>query len=82
MAISALEIRYVLLEWTEGEDRGAHSILALDCVRNFSVKIFLKGLIKPRNWWNGEKAANPGRCTKPELLTWQVCYTLTLADVM
>ncbi len=48
----------------------------------FQLKIFLKGLIKPRSWLNGEKAANPGRCTEPELLTWQVCYTLTLADVM
>lgn len=81
MAISALEIRYVLLEWTEGEDRGAHSILALDCVRNFSVKDFLERTDKTEKW-NGEKAANPGRCTEPELLTWQVCYTLTLADVM
>lgn len=32
--------RYVLLEWTEGDDSGAHSILAMDCVRNFSVQDF------------------------------------------
>ncbi|XP_027035504.1 uncharacterized protein LOC113664097 isoform X2 [Tachysurus fulvidraco] len=42
MAIKALEIRYVLLEWTEGEDRGAHSTLPLDCVRNFSVTDFFE----------------------------------------
>ena len=48
----------------------------------FQLKIFLKGLKNLRSWWNGEKAANPGRFTEPESLTWQVCYTLTLADVM
>ena len=30
----------------KGGDRGAHSILALDCVRNFSVKDFLEGTDK------------------------------------
>ncbi|XP_073710271.1 uncharacterized protein [Misgurnus anguillicaudatus] len=42
MAIKASEVRYVLLEWTEGEDRGAHSILPLDCVRNFSIQDFFE----------------------------------------
>lgn len=58
MAISALEIRYVLLEWAEGEDRGAHSILALDCVRNFSVKDFLERTDKTEKlveWRKGRK---------------------------
>ncbi|KAF4114386.1 hypothetical protein G5714_004609 [Onychostoma macrolepis] len=58
MAISALDNRYVLLEWTEGEDRGAHSILALNCVRNFSVKDFLERTDKTEKlveWRKGRK---------------------------
>ncbi len=49
------EIRYVLLEWTEGGD----SILTLDCVRNFSVKDFLEGTEKAEEhlveWRKGRK---------------------------
>ncbi|XP_034143439.1 cancer-related regulator of actin dynamics homolog isoform X3 [Esox lucius] len=59
MAISALEIRYVLLEWTEGEDRGAHSILALDCVRNFSVKTFLERTEKNEKLVEWRKGRQP-----------------------
>ncbi|XP_034152089.1 myosin heavy chain, clone 203-like isoform X1 [Esox lucius] len=59
MAISALEIRYVLLEWTEGEDRGAHSILALDCVRNFSVKKFLERTEKTEKLVEWRKGRQP-----------------------
>ncbi len=53
------EIRYVLLEWTEGRERGAHSILTLNCVRNFSVKDFLEGTEKAEEhlveWRKGRK---------------------------
>lgn len=41
MALANSEVKFVLLEWTEGEDKGAHSILTVDCVRQFSVSEFL-----------------------------------------
>ncbi|KAK2861022.1 hypothetical protein Q7C36_005188 [Tachysurus vachellii] len=59
MAIKVLEIRYVLLEWTEGEDRGAHSILPLDCVRNFSVTDFFERTDKTEKLVEWRKGRQP-----------------------
>ncbi|XP_035985355.1 neurofilament medium polypeptide-like isoform X2 [Fundulus heteroclitus] len=59
MAISAGEIRYVLLEWTEGEDGGAHSILPIDCVRNFSFKEFLMRTEKTEKLVEWRKGRQP-----------------------
>ncbi|XP_038125742.1 uncharacterized protein LOC119773028 isoform X2 [Cyprinodon tularosa] len=59
MAISAGDLRYVLLEWTEGEDGGAHSILPIDCVRNFSFKEFLKRKEKTEKLVEWRKGSQP-----------------------
>ena len=82
MAPSPSEIRYALLEWTQGGDR-AHSILALKYVRNFSINNFLEGTVKEGEehlveWRKGHKPW-PVYGAKIIHVASMSCYTLTLA---
>ena len=36
------EIKFALVEWTEGNDKGLRSIVGINCIRNFSVDDFLR----------------------------------------